>query len=793
MSIRTTFPVVVLSLLLAVQASAQEPMRYHRVKIHTSGIMGGLRSVAALGIAVDHGQVKEGEWMTTDLSDAEIAQLASHGYRYDVLIEDVSAYYASHSAMPAEGGQRADASCNTPTAHAQPTHFELGSMAGYYTWQEMLDILDEMAALYPDLISVKQPIGQSIEGRPLHFVRISNAPNIDQDKPEVFYNALIHAREPAALSQVIYFMWYLLENYNSDAYVQYLLDNTELYIVPCINPDGYVYNEAIEPAGGGMWRKNRRDNGDGTFGVDLNRNYGWQWGYDDLGSSGNPGSEVYRGETPFSEPENQALRDFCDAHDFRLALNHHTYGNLLVYPWGYQASFFTPDSAVFATYGQILTKENGFLAGTDDQTVGYVTNGTIDDWQYGDVSERAEILGMTPESGGDNDGFWPPVERITPLSAANLDMNLNEALLAGRYAKAADRSPSILADASGYIVFDLRRLGLEPATFTVGLEPLEHVASTGTPTMIAGMSLLETHRDSVAYTLDPGLVGGDAIRFVLTVNNGLFTFRDTLNKVYGQPTIAFAEDDNSLSDWVAGSWGTTTGSWFTPPSSVTDSPFGNYEDNDVNTMAVVQWIDLTNAAAARLEFMAHWDIEPGYDFVQVFASSDGNNWTPLCGRYTHPGSTFQAPDEPLYDGLQTEWVAESMDLGAYVGGDMRIRFRLVSDQGSTRDGFYFDDLSVVTAAAGPVGVNESITTIDVLASSPNPADAHTMITFTSMDPGAYLAVYNSQGALVRSIPVNGAPGRISVNTSDLASGVYQYGLVSGTTVSPLKRLVVIHP
>jgi murein tripeptide amidase MpaA len=133
----------------------------------------------------------------------------------------------------------------------------------------MLDILDAMAAAYPNLISAPQSIGTSIEGRPIPFVRISNDPNVDQDKPEVLYNSLHHAREPGGLSQLIYYMWYLLENYGTDAEVTYLLDDRELYFVPCVNPDGYVYNQTIEPGGGGMWRKNRRDNGDGSFGVDL--------------------------------------------------------------------------------------------------------------------------------------------------------------------------------------------------------------------------------------------------------------------------------------------------------------------------------------------------------------------------------------------------------------------------------------------------------------------------------------------------------------------------------------------
>src|SRR5690606_2209606 len=117
---------------------------------------------------------------------------------------------------------------------------------------------------------------------------ISDQPDVDQDEPEVLYDALHHAREPASLSQLIFYMWYLLENYGTNDEVTYLVDSTEMYFVPCVNPDGYVYNWNNHPTGGGMWRKNRRVNGNGTFGVDLNRNYGHEWGYNNTGSSPDP-------------------------------------------------------------------------------------------------------------------------------------------------------------------------------------------------------------------------------------------------------------------------------------------------------------------------------------------------------------------------------------------------------------------------------------------------------------------------------------------------------------------------
>lgn len=779
--------------LLSGSLIAQTVERYQRVRIDLNHVPGGLNTVAGLGIAVDHVQLKENAWMVGDLSASEVARLVQHELPHEVLIQDVSAFYLDRSMSTTKDTERDDHGC-VITEHPQPAHFGLGSMAGFYTWQEMLDILDAMAAEYPALISAKEPIGISHEGRPIHFVRISNSPNIDQDKPEVFYNSLIHAREPAALSQLIWYMWYLLENYATDPYVQYLVDNTEMYFVPCINPDGYVYNETIEPAGGGMWRKNRRDNGDGTFGVDLNRNFGYNWGYDDLGSSPNPSSDVYRGDAPFSEPETQALRDFCNAHEFRLALNHHTHGNLLVYPWGYEPSLFTPDSAVFAEYGQMLTWENHFFAGTGDQTVGYVTNGTTDDWEYGDTSEREKIFGMTPESGGPDDGFWPIIDRIMPICAANVDMNLHQALLAGRYARAIDRSPAILADASGHLVFDLKRLGQEPGTFTVSLEALQNASVTGSDVTFADMEVLEVRRDSIAYDLLPGLVGGDPIRFVLHVDNGIFVFRDTLTKTFGQPEIAFAENGNSINEWDADEWSTTNLHWFSPPSSVTDSPFGEYDDNTENTITLDEPIDLGDALTARLEFMTRWDIEHAFDLAQVLASADGVSWTPLCGRFTREGTIYQGEGEPIYDGIQAAWVEESMSLDAFVGGTAWIRFRLASDGGGSRDGFYFDDLRVVMAEAGPVAVEQLHASAELLESHPNPADASAMIRYAlpSSKGALELHVYNSQGAMVRTMQLNGPSGVAVLGTSDLSSGLYHYRLVSPTTITQLERLMVVH-
>ena len=88
----------------------------------------------------------------------------------------------------------------------------------------------------------------------------------------------------------------LVSDYDTDPVIQDLVDRVEFIIVPIVNPDGYVHTWGPDR----LWRKNRRDNGHGTFGVDPNRN--WDFGWGGAGSSGITNSETYRGTAPFSEP-----------------------------------------------------------------------------------------------------------------------------------------------------------------------------------------------------------------------------------------------------------------------------------------------------------------------------------------------------------------------------------------------------------------------------------------------------------------------------------------------------------
>ena len=306
-------------LLITVSTFAQlEQEKFQRAKILYSE-PSDLSRLENLGLPVDHGNHKLGYYVISDFSENELDIARENGFQVDILIEDSKQFYLERNAqrLPSRNLTCAESGVNYET----PANFNLGSMGGFLTYQEMLDELDQMRALYPNLISAKEDISTfltegspdsgvspSIGGNGIKWVRISDNADTEEAEPQILYTAIHHAREPQSLSQLIFYMWYLLENYESDPEVQAIVDNSELYFVPVVNPDGYLYNELTDPNGGGFWRKNRKENGGNLFGVDNNRNYEYfidgdssngLWGGE--GSSGNPDSDTYRGTAPFSE------------------------------------------------------------------------------------------------------------------------------------------------------------------------------------------------------------------------------------------------------------------------------------------------------------------------------------------------------------------------------------------------------------------------------------------------------------------------------------------------------------
>lgn len=771
---------------------------YKRVKIYTGEQ--GIIQLSRLGIETDHGNLRKGVWFITDLSEREIEKIKQAGFKTEVLIDDVQKYYREQTATVITANKSQVVVCNGSSAPVYPTpsHFSLGSMGGYLTYQEMLDHLDSMATIFPNLITIRDSIpgGVSIEGRPIYFVKISDNPTVTETEPRMLYTALHHAREPESLSQLIFYMWYLLENYTTDTQVQNIVNSSELFFIPCINPDGYIYNETTDPNGGGMWRKNRRDNLDGEWGVDLNRNYGYNWGFDDNGSSPFTADETYRGTAAFSEPETQLIRDFVNAHDFKITLNYHTNGNLLIYPWGYIPSFYTPDSALFVNYGMLLTTYNQYTYGTADQTVGYIVNGSSDDWMYGEQIAKPKIFAMTPEVGDGNWGFWPPSTEIIPLAHGCMFQNLTAAQLLGKYAVLNDLSETLIQQTTGYIKFNIKQLGLDTTgSYTVTLAPVSaNISNTGSPKVFSNLSILQEEDDSISFTLNgTGLLNGDAVKFLLSIDNGQFVVSDTLTKYYGQPTLVYSSTGNNLTGWNAGNWGVSPIVFYSPPASITDSPFGDYSSNDNNVLRISNPVNLTNAVKTTLSFYTKWAIEPNYDWVQAQASTSPTGpWTALCGKYTVTGSSNQDPGEPLWDGFQNTWVKEEMSLDNFVGQNIYIRFRLLSDWGLEYDGFYFDDLEITKILAGGVGINETLQNDFTVSAVPNPAGDFTTINYSlpASAKKAHFVLYDETGRLLQNIPLSNNRTSLKADVRSFESGIYFFRIVSDNGNSIPQKLVL---
>ena len=166
----------------------------------------------------------------------DLQRLESMGFRCRVLIPDmVAAHAQALAAWPVV----------TPDTLTPP--IGQGSMGGHYTLAEMEAILDGFALQYPQLCSQKVSIGTSIQGRSLWMVKISDNVGNDENEPEVLYDALHHAREPLSMGATLLFMDELLAGYGSDPEASFLIDNRELYFVPCLNPDGYEYNRQTNP------------------------------------------------------------------------------------------------------------------------------------------------------------------------------------------------------------------------------------------------------------------------------------------------------------------------------------------------------------------------------------------------------------------------------------------------------------------------------------------------------------------------------------------------------------------
>jgi len=306
----------------------------------------------------------------------------------------------------------------------------------YYTYPTMTALLHNLSENHSDIMTLSS-LGKTYEGRDIWMVKLSDNVDVDEDEPGVLLMGAHHGNEKPSYEVLIFFINYVLECYSmdnvdndndglvnediidgidndndgeidedpSEERVRNAVDSTQIYIIPMVNPDGVAYN----------WRKNRAPNygSDGTndeitsYGVDLNRNYGYMWNIVYLFPENyfleyitNEETWVYRGEEPFSEKETQSVKSFVENHEVSISLSYHDYGEFMIFPWMH-TSRHTPHETLFRSIGAGMSKINKYdlkIYGQYGEREYLIpryqgTPGSSENWLYGEH----DILAFTME------------------------------------------------------------------------------------------------------------------------------------------------------------------------------------------------------------------------------------------------------------------------------------------------------------------------------------------------------------------------------------------------------------
>ncbi|KAA5821893.1 T9SS type A sorting domain-containing protein [Algibacter amylolyticus] len=704
-------------LLLMVQLTFSQNISAKRIKINNP-TKDQLLKVKVAGIDLACGAIFKDNSLILELGEGELDALYQQNIPYTIMVEDLIEYYKkkneielpiAKAALEAKKAKKlANKSLSTKSKSINnfiqyegctevdwdvPTNFNLGSMMGCLTYSEMLAELDQMRALYPNLISVKTDAspgtvthGNSYTnngtydtwaGQPIYYVRISDNPDTDEpNEPESLYSGMTHSREVSSMMNLIYYMWYVLENYNTDTGIKNLVDNHEMYFIPVANPDGLMWNEQIAPSGGGYQRKNLGPYNTGNNnvrGVDLNRNYDYFWGSHSIyanggvGSSGTQSSGTYRGPSAFSEPETQIVRNFSATREFKTAMNHHAQSNLIPHSYnGYPGAPSSGREAEYHKFCHDMTRFNRYIYGEAPDIL-TIANGDMSDWMLGGATDLngsngsgQGILALAPENGahdGSEGTFWPSATQIVDIAQRAVRMNFVNAYHSGKFAQFHDLNSSDITATAGNLEFGLEYLGQTLGDITLSIAPISpnnNIRFTSSTfdlsndapytSVQSSWNKLEQRTISVPYALKTSIVDNEKIEFEITVTNddGYVMYRANIIKTFN-PNVLFQDnpDTDNLTNWTAsgGTWGTTTDA-YSGTKAISYAPSGSYANSQSNRrLTLNSTIDLSSSTASVIQFFAKWDLERNFDFAQIQGSTDGSTWIPLCGKYTKPGAS----------------------------------------------------------------------------------------------------------------------------------------------------------
>jgi hypothetical protein len=679
-----------------------------------------------------------------------------------------------------------------------------GGLVGFWTLPEVKMKLDDLVAsdtlgLVADKLDT---VGYSLQGRPIWGLKLGTAVDGPDTRPVVYFSALTHAREPGGMHALLHFVDDILAQYGAgDPVAKYLLENRQIYLCPVVNPDGYVFNKRLLDSTGsaGLWRKNLRDNNsnhvtDNSDGVDINRNYGYKWNFNNVGSSGTISSDTYRGTAAWSEPETQVQRDLVSALKPTVSFSFHTYSDLYVHPWGWTTAG-TQDSALFQGWSDEFAITNGFAGGPGPRIL-YEVNGEYSDWAYGDTLLKPKCFSWTPEVGLDGDatrsvasggpiGFYPDISKIPVQNESVLRSCWQLAGIAGPWVRIESASyPDGFITAGGMERLNVRAKNVGAsgvagpnltATLT-SLDPGMQVAQgTATYPSLASGQAADANSGGTfwvwaADSITPGRMVRMRVDF--TDDNGLHC-RDTLEIVVGQPTVLFNDPAQSLAAYTrrAGNWGVVSTDANHPDAYIADSPAGLYPNNYAGQLRLNGSFDLSHGVHAWAFFEDRYGFEQEYDAGLFEASFDTTTWTSLPGNslVRTNVNNIAGANKWMFGGTRWRWRQDRVDLSAFAGDPTHtktfLRWRSLSDGGMDFDGMNFDSMRVYlydpAAQPVPTAVAPGPAAAHLRLAAPAPNPVRDRVAFTIDVPHAgplTLEVLDVQGRVVWSESATISPG-----------------------------------
>lgn len=569
--------------------------------------------------------------------------------------------------------------------------------------------MNELVARYPTLVSMVN-VGTTLEGRTIWGVKVTS--NLVANKPGVVYFGCEHAREWIASTVPTWFATHLVQNYGVDSKVTELVDNVEFILIPVFNVDGYIYSWGPDR----FWRKNRRPNAGGSFGVDINRN--WSEGWGGAGSSSDPNSLTYRGTAAFSEPETQALRDFIIARpNIRASLDIHSYSQLILWPFGYTSALpndqFAYDETGSAMRQGIFDVHGLYYAAGPTYTTIYPASGVSVDWTYA----QRNIFSYSYECRDTGFyGFTLPASQIIPNNQELLPANL------------------LLAD-SDWVRSPLRIEfpGGLPDSLVTGIDTAIGTRIVNQTGMLAAGSGLLHYRYDPTGPFDTAPLthlGGESFEAVLPATNCFSTpeFFVTADTTLGQTVekprqspapnyysaslvgeidVFYNQPLNADPGWTRGglwSFGLPSGggglqAGHPDPTAGYTGNFvfgynlaGDYTNNMSQQHLTTQAINTTGKHGVHLTFWRWLGVEvPAWDHAYVRVSTDGVNFTTVW--------------ENQAEVADSSWVYQDLDISVIADDQPAVYVRWTmgtTDSAVVYCGWNIDDVSLYAASCAPI-------------------------------------------------------------------------------------------